>query len=216
MTTTHEAFRPLSAGNRSPRSLVGEEGAGGLELGRGQERGGRASMQTRTDGLYDEGDDLAPLLPERRLRGEDALDEATPPRALSAEGAVPQKDAVAEDALGRVVRGLDALEVNEGPQRLLVIEEVLAGARDLLDPVRVPLLQAGEDSPPEWRHELLELGPGERAVAGLRTVLEPMPPLEEEVDLDEEGTAELPDFRPVMFEPLLELPLEMRFIRRAG
>ena len=98
---------------------------------RRQERRRRSSREPGLAGGDDELHDVAALRPEGRASGEDPLGEATPTSALGPETALPPDDAVTESLLRRIIRGFHALDSDEGPEGLLVLEELTACSRDL-------------------------------------------------------------------------------------
>ena len=78
-------------------------------------------------GISNEGEDVATLLTECRVHGQDSFDEATALFGMRALAGLSTEDAVSHGSLGAIVRRLDALDVEESPERVDAFEEVLAG-----------------------------------------------------------------------------------------
>src|SRR6202165_4585884 len=111
-------------------------------------------MQCRLAGRGEEGECVTLLLLEGGGHGEDALDEAAAPLAVGAEADLAPDDGVAESALGLVVRGLDAVGVDEGEEGRLVLQDVLghstgASGWRVVAPAREPT-GAGRRWPIPW------------------------------------------------------------------
>ncbi len=90
-------------------------------------------MQSGFKGLGEGVEHVALLLPETHHGGEDLLDEAAAVLALGAKARLAPDDGMAQVSLGEVVGGLDALGVEERPERVLELEDLLrAYVRSLL------------------------------------------------------------------------------------
>jgi len=74
----------------------------------------------------DEVEDVAPLLPESCVDRENAFNKSTTLFRVRAVAGLPIDDAVPNGALGEVVGGLDAIDVDEGPKRIGMFEQVRA------------------------------------------------------------------------------------------
>ena len=84
-------------------------------------------MEPSAAGVVDEVQDIALLLAEGGVDGENSLDEATAFFGMGPGAGLATEDAVANGSLGDVVRRLDTLDVEEGPEGIGAREELLAG-----------------------------------------------------------------------------------------
>src|SRR5512139_3488756 len=83
----------------------------------------------RLDRLDKEGEDPLALQPSSLNDGQDPLRESSTAIAAGAEAPLPPENAPPQDALGMVVRRLDAFATEERPERRLQVQEVLAEGR---------------------------------------------------------------------------------------
>ena len=84
----------------------------------------------RLNGVREPGKGVAFLAATRLDGRQQPLHEATAGGRLGAERELPPNDRVSQRLLGRVVGGLDALDVDEGPQPFAVFLQLLAEAVD--------------------------------------------------------------------------------------
>ena len=99
--------------------------------GIGEERRCGITVKRGDAGLRDVVDDVALLLFERGGHGEHAFDKATAGRTVGAKAALAPQHGGAQRALGGVVRGLDAGDLDEGPERRRQGQQGPAGRRRL-------------------------------------------------------------------------------------
>ena len=79
----------------------------------------------------DEVEHVALLLTEGRVDGQNAFDEATALLGMSAIAGFTAEHAVANGAFGDVVGRLDAVDIEEGPERVGALEQLRAGPGNL-------------------------------------------------------------------------------------
>ena len=79
------------------------------------------------------------------------------PIALRTEGSLSPQDECSQGALGSVVRGLDAPYLDEGPQGLAVLQDVLTGAADAADAKSHAVIEMTLDHGSEARHQFAKL-----------------------------------------------------------
>lgn len=115
------------------------------------------------DGGGEPGEGVARLATAGFDHRQQAFDEAASLCGLCAEGELSPNHRVTQGALGGVVGRLDACDVHEGPQVVLVFDKFLAEA--LGQSVEVTAQQHGVDPLPDRLHAFLEGGMGQRAIA---------------------------------------------------
>ena len=110
------------------------------------------------------------LLTKGRVGGEDAFEEATALFGVGAVAGLATEDSVAHGALGGVIRRLNALDVEEGPECVDALEQLRAGPGGLEIGHGGALGEQRLDAALDRAHVDAEAGARERAVAY------PMPP----------------------------------------
>lgn len=97
------------------------------------------------------------LLFERRDKREDALHEAASLRTLRAEARLAVRDAVADGALGGVVRWVQPGSVDEGPHGGLEFQDLGRHASGLGIRAHRCLAKQASNPPPDTPHSELEI-----------------------------------------------------------
>jgi hypothetical protein len=97
-----------------------------------QQRRGRAALNGCRAGFGQILEHVSLLLAQGDDRGQHSLDEATTRFALGTETSPPPQHRSAQWPLGVIVGGFDALDRDEGPQRLFQFQDILAGPAGLV------------------------------------------------------------------------------------
>src|SRR5437660_543917 len=122
-------------------------------------------MQRGSARFVEERVEVAVLSAQGGARGEEAFDESTALGAVAAEAAFALEHGEANCALGGVVRGLDALDIDKGEERHLQLEDLAAHAADLGAGQSSAFFEQRQDSAPHGATGELEFGAGHGSVA---------------------------------------------------
>src|SRR6266850_6370181 len=123
------------------------------------ERRRRPSRAVRRDRLHEVGEHTFALQPAGLNYREDPFRESGAPLTARAETPLPPEDAPPQDPLRMVVGRLDAFATQEGPERRLQVQEVLAKSRRLLICGLQPAFQQDLEILPDPSHRMLQSGP---------------------------------------------------------
>src|SRR5436190_22418600 len=130
--------------------------------------------------VLEESVEVALLRAQRLARGEEPFDEATALGAVAAEAALAHEHREADRPLGRVVRRLDALDIDECEERRLQLEHLAAHAADLGDGQSFAFFEQREDLAPHGSSRELELSARHGSVADAVPHPEQLPALGEQ------------------------------------
>src|SRR5688572_21890241 len=114
--------------------------------------------------------DVAVLLLQRRYYRHHAFDKARARFALGTETTLAPLHTRTDRALSRIVRGLDAFNLHEGPQGFATLEKLAAGPLGLGDPTLATRFQETLHLAAKRRH----VGAKRRTLQG--AISHPMPP----------------------------------------
>src|SRR5437762_14217820 len=122
-------------------------------------------MKHSSASVVEIGVEVAPLHAERRACCEKSLDEAAAFRAVAAEAAFAHKHCESHGALGGVVRRFDAVDVDEGEEPGLELENLAAHPADLAAGQTRAFIEQRRDSASHGLTGQLEFGATHRAIA---------------------------------------------------